>query len=127
MDGPGSNLSATGQGPSRGASLAAGTQGAGLLSGRRIAHERSLRPSGWLPHIVRCDAAELRLTRACENCFLEVVLALTGGIGLHCSHKVLGVEPDQTWHSGPLADPALAVTARAGDRLAPCATLVGLD
>src|SRR5262245_42301393 len=107
--------------------MAAGTCGAGGLSGRRVADGCSRGPSGRLPGIVERNVVELGLAHTREKRLHELVLALTADIGLHRCNEVLLAQPGQTWHSRALADAALAVTPRAGNDLVTGPLLVGPD
>ena len=101
------------------------TGGGGTLSGRRITHARCLRSRGNLPRIVDGHVFELCLTHAREKRIHERVLALAIDVGLHRRDEILRILSDEAWHSGPPADPARAMTRRAGDDLAARSLLVG--
>src|SRR6516164_8681451 len=106
------------------ATCASGTRG---LSRSRIAGARSLSAGGSLPGIVNGYAVELGLTHASQQGLHERVLALAAGIRLHRRDEILRVEPGKAWHSGTLADAALAVTGRASDDLVTPSLFVGFD
>jgi len=67
------------------------------------------------------------LADAGENYFHQAMFAFAAHIGLHGRHEVLRILTGEAWHSGPLADPAVAMTARAAHRLAARSVLVSLD
>src|SRR5258708_39141554 len=110
--------------------LIAVTSGAALtdlLAGRRIADGRRLTPGRGLPRIVQCNPVELCLIHTREHRLHHVVLAPAADVSLHGPDKRLWRLPGKIWNSGSLADPALAVTPRAGDRLAARSVLIFLD
>ena len=86
-----------------------------------------LRSSGRLPRIEEGHVIELGLAHPRDQHSHELVLALTRGVSLHRRDEILRVLPGETRHSGPRADPILAVTPRAGDGFVSRSALVAPD
>src|SRR6266567_2733056 len=97
--------------------VAPGTGSSSGLSGLRIADWRSLCPRGGLPRVVKGNLIEFCLPHTRQKCAHKFVLALTADVSLHCREETLRILPGEAWYSGPLADPAIAVTRGATDGL----------